>query len=180
MPVAQPVEEGAGLGLLRDPAVEVLRRGDAMVAVTPEIRAFLEGPEHRRDLAAQERHFLGPARIGAAGEQADEAQLARQAALGPRDLPARRPVPDRARPAPALRARHRVARRPAAGDDVESRERTLGIVGRDGREATAQALGQVGADPGSLRDALSESRGGDARGLAAVYADAFPAGYREM
>ncbi len=36
---------GSGLGLLRDPAVEVLRRGDAMVAVTPEIRAFLEGPE---------------------------------------------------------------------------------------------------------------------------------------
>ncbi len=36
---------GSGLGLLRDPAIEVLRRGDAMVAVTPEIRAFLEGPE---------------------------------------------------------------------------------------------------------------------------------------
>jgi glutamate dehydrogenase len=36
---------GSGLGLLRDPAVEVLRRGRSMVAVTPEIRAFLERPE---------------------------------------------------------------------------------------------------------------------------------------
>ncbi|GJD50440.1 NAD-specific glutamate dehydrogenase [Methylobacterium crusticola] len=36
---------GSGLGLLRDPAVEVLRRGRAMVAMTPEIRAFMERPE---------------------------------------------------------------------------------------------------------------------------------------
>ncbi|RVU18063.1 NAD-glutamate dehydrogenase [Methylobacterium oryzihabitans] len=35
----------SGLGLLRDPEVEVLRRGRAMVAITPEVRAFLERPE---------------------------------------------------------------------------------------------------------------------------------------
>ncbi|ACL59389.1 NAD-glutamate dehydrogenase [Methylobacterium nodulans] len=35
----------SGLGLLRDPAVEVMRRGRSMVAMTPEIRAFLERPE---------------------------------------------------------------------------------------------------------------------------------------
>ncbi|KQO61843.1 NAD-glutamate dehydrogenase [Methylobacterium sp. Leaf88] len=37
--------EGSGLGLLRDPAVAVLRRGGALVDMTPEIRAFLEGPQ---------------------------------------------------------------------------------------------------------------------------------------
>jgi glutamate dehydrogenase len=36
---------GRGLGLLRDPAVAVLRRGGALVDMTPEIRAFLEGPQ---------------------------------------------------------------------------------------------------------------------------------------
>ncbi|MGY2047700.1 NAD-glutamate dehydrogenase [Methylobacterium sp. JK268] len=36
---------GTGLGILRDGAVEVLRRGRTMVAATPEIRAFLERPE---------------------------------------------------------------------------------------------------------------------------------------
>ncbi|ACA18051.1 NAD-glutamate dehydrogenase [Methylobacterium sp. 4-46] len=35
----------SGLGLLRDGSVEVLRRGRTMVAMTPEIRAFLERPE---------------------------------------------------------------------------------------------------------------------------------------
>ncbi|MBV9078773.1 MAG: NAD-glutamate dehydrogenase, partial [Methylobacteriaceae bacterium] len=46
-----PEAEGAlvplaesGLGLLRDPEVEVLKRGGALVAITPEIRAFLEQP----------------------------------------------------------------------------------------------------------------------------------------
>ncbi len=37
--------EGSGLGLLRDPAVAVLRRGGALVDMTPEIRAFLDGPQ---------------------------------------------------------------------------------------------------------------------------------------
>ena len=41
---AEP-EPGEGLGLLRDPAVKVLRRGREYVATTPEIRAFLERPE---------------------------------------------------------------------------------------------------------------------------------------
>ncbi|SCY19661.1 NAD-glutamate dehydrogenase [Microvirga guangxiensis] len=41
---ADPVE-GSGLGLLRDPNVRVLRRGRELVAMTPEIRAFLEKPQ---------------------------------------------------------------------------------------------------------------------------------------
>ncbi|SFG43754.1 NAD-glutamate dehydrogenase [Methylobacterium gossipiicola] len=36
---------GASLGVLRDPAVEVLRGGQAVADDTPEIRAFLEGPQ---------------------------------------------------------------------------------------------------------------------------------------
>ena len=34
-----------GLGILRDPAVKVLRRGDELVTMTPEIRAFLMAPD---------------------------------------------------------------------------------------------------------------------------------------
>ena len=41
---ADPVE-GSGLGLLRDPSVRVLRRGRELVAMTPEIRAFLALPK---------------------------------------------------------------------------------------------------------------------------------------
>ncbi len=41
---ADPVE-GSGLGLLRDPSVRVLRRGRELVAMTPEIRAFLGKPK---------------------------------------------------------------------------------------------------------------------------------------
>ncbi|MCJ2033982.1 NAD-glutamate dehydrogenase [Methylobacterium sp. J-068] len=37
--------EGSGLGLLRDATVAVLRRGGALVDMTPEIRAFLDGPQ---------------------------------------------------------------------------------------------------------------------------------------
>jgi glutamate dehydrogenase len=37
--------QGEGLGLLRDPSVRVLRRGQELVAVTPEVRAFLTAPE---------------------------------------------------------------------------------------------------------------------------------------
>jgi glutamate dehydrogenase len=40
---ADPVE-GTGLGILRDPAMRVLRRGRELVAITPEIRAFLARP----------------------------------------------------------------------------------------------------------------------------------------
>jgi glutamate dehydrogenase len=40
---ADPVE-GTGLGILADPAVKVLRRGRELVAMTPEIRAFLKEP----------------------------------------------------------------------------------------------------------------------------------------
>src|SRR3954466_3667580 len=42
-PVPRPVT-GSGLGLLRDETAQVLRRGGELVAVTPEIRAFLEVP----------------------------------------------------------------------------------------------------------------------------------------
>lgn len=41
---ADPVQE-TGLGILRDPAVRVLRRGSELVVMTPEIRAFLEQPK---------------------------------------------------------------------------------------------------------------------------------------
>jgi glutamate dehydrogenase len=41
---ADPVE-GTGLGVLRDPAVRLLRRGRELVAITPEIRAFLDRPQ---------------------------------------------------------------------------------------------------------------------------------------
>ncbi|MDX3808030.1 MAG: NAD-glutamate dehydrogenase [Bosea sp. (in: a-proteobacteria)] len=40
---ADPIE-GSGLGILRDPAVKVLRRGRELVTTTPEIRAFLARP----------------------------------------------------------------------------------------------------------------------------------------
>ncbi|MFL5225373.1 MAG: NAD-glutamate dehydrogenase [Microvirga sp.] len=41
---ADPVE-ASGLGLLRDPAVKVLRRGGELVTMSPEIRAFLARPK---------------------------------------------------------------------------------------------------------------------------------------
>jgi glutamate dehydrogenase len=41
---ADPVG-GSGLGVLRDPSVMVLRRGRDLVAMTPEIRAFLSKPQ---------------------------------------------------------------------------------------------------------------------------------------
>ncbi len=37
--------EGSGLGLLRDPAMQVLKRGAELVAITPEIRAFMDRPQ---------------------------------------------------------------------------------------------------------------------------------------
>jgi glutamate dehydrogenase len=37
--------DGSGLGLLRDETVQVLRRGGQLVAITPEIRAFLQLPK---------------------------------------------------------------------------------------------------------------------------------------
>ncbi|HEY8380796.1 MAG TPA: NAD-glutamate dehydrogenase [Microvirga sp.] len=40
---ADPVE-GTGLGLLRDPAMRVLRRGGELVVMSPEVRAFLARP----------------------------------------------------------------------------------------------------------------------------------------
>ncbi len=40
---ADPVE-GTGLGLMRDPAVRVLRRGKELVVMSPEVRAFLGRP----------------------------------------------------------------------------------------------------------------------------------------
>ena len=36
--------EGTGLGIMRDPAMRVLRRGRDLVTVTPEVRAFLQKP----------------------------------------------------------------------------------------------------------------------------------------
>jgi glutamate dehydrogenase len=43
--VASIPVEGSGLGLLRDPDIQVLKRGRELVAITPEIRAFLELPQ---------------------------------------------------------------------------------------------------------------------------------------
>jgi len=40
-----PMDEGIGLGILRDPDVKVLRRGQELVVMTPEIREFLMRPE---------------------------------------------------------------------------------------------------------------------------------------
>jgi glutamate dehydrogenase len=36
--------EGSGLGILRDPSVKILRRGNELVTITPEVRAFLTEP----------------------------------------------------------------------------------------------------------------------------------------
>ncbi|MDQ4135363.1 MAG: NAD-glutamate dehydrogenase, partial [Pseudomonadota bacterium] len=41
---ADPIQE-SGLGLLRDPAMRVLRRGRELVIMTPELRAFLARPQ---------------------------------------------------------------------------------------------------------------------------------------
>lgn len=41
---ADPIE-GSGLGILRDPTVKVLRKNRELVAITPEIRAFLAKPQ---------------------------------------------------------------------------------------------------------------------------------------
>ncbi len=41
--VADP-QEGSGLGILQDPSVKILRRGTELVAMTPEVRAFLKEP----------------------------------------------------------------------------------------------------------------------------------------
>jgi len=41
---AGPVD-GTGLGILRDPAVQIMRRGGKSLSVTPEIRAFLARPD---------------------------------------------------------------------------------------------------------------------------------------
>ena len=38
------VVEGSGLGLLRDPGFQVLRRGSELVEITPEVQQFLSGP----------------------------------------------------------------------------------------------------------------------------------------
>ena len=37
-------QEGSGLGILRDRSVKILRRGDELVTITPEVRAFLSKP----------------------------------------------------------------------------------------------------------------------------------------
>ncbi len=37
-------QDGSGLGILRDPSVRILRRGDELVILTPEVRAFLSEP----------------------------------------------------------------------------------------------------------------------------------------
>ncbi len=42
--VASEALEGSGLGLLKDPGLNVLKRGGEFVAITPELRAFLDRP----------------------------------------------------------------------------------------------------------------------------------------
>ena len=286
---------GSGLGLLRDPAVEVLRRGDAMVAVTPEIRAFLEGPEalmvtkaSLRSRVRRQAHldmvaiklFTGEGRSGEgrsgegglAGElrlvglftgsayasRAEEvpflrrkvAAVLRKAGLDPTSHAGRSlvhvletyPRDDLFQIEPGLllrfalaivsladRPRVRVLARPdkfgrfvsliayLPKDRTDARLQArigaylaealggrLSTIAPDYPEGPLARLHVIVATPDappdeidagrleagiaelartwadSLREALSESRGGDARGLAAVYADAFPAGYREM
>ncbi len=276
---------GSGLGLLRDPAVEVLRRGDAMVAVTPEIRAFLEGPEalmvtkaSLRSRVRRQAHLdmvaikLFTAEGGLAGElrlvglftgsayasRAEEvpflrrkvAAVLRKAGLDPTSHAGRSlvhvletyPRDDLFQIEPGLllrfalaivsladRPRVRVLARPdkfgrfvsliayLPKDRTDARLQArigaylaealggrLSTIAPDYPEGPLARLHVIVATPDappdeidagrleagiaelartwadSLRDALSESRGGDARGLAAVYADAFPAGYREM
>ena len=76
--------DGAGLGILRDPAVRVLRRGGEGVTVTPAIRAFLRQPGplmvgksnlvsrvHRRTYA----DYVGAKRYDAGGELAGETRF---------------------------------------------------------------------------------------------------------
>ncbi len=80
---ADPVE-GTGLGLLRDPAMRVLRRGRELVTMTPEIRAFLARPQaliitkanvksrvHRRT----HLDYIGIKLFGPAGEITGELRL---------------------------------------------------------------------------------------------------------
>ena len=76
--------EGAGLGLLRDPSVHVLRRGTELVAMTPEVRRFFFGPNpliitksnviarvHRR----VHMDYIGIKRYAADGSVAGEVRL---------------------------------------------------------------------------------------------------------
>jgi glutamate dehydrogenase len=55
----EPVE-GSSLGLLRDPGMHVLKRGTDLVAVTPEIRAFLERPTALIITKASVKSRVGP------------------------------------------------------------------------------------------------------------------------
>ncbi|KMO19052.1 NAD-glutamate dehydrogenase [Methylobacterium platani] len=276
---------GSGLGLLRDPAVEVLRRGDAMVAVTPEIRAFLEGPEallvtkaSLRSRVRQQAHLdmvavkLFPGDGGLPGElrlvglftgsayasRAEEVPYLRRKVAAvlakagldptshagrslvhvletyPRDdlfqidadlllrfalaivsLADRPRVRVLARPDKFGRFVSLLAYLPKDRTDARLQARIgtylaealggrLSTIAPDYPEGPLARLHVIVATPGSppddidagaleagiaelartwadsLREALAEARGGDARGLAAVYADAFPAGYREM
>ncbi|KMO37725.1 NAD-glutamate dehydrogenase [Methylobacterium variabile] len=279
----------SGLGLLRDPAVEVLRRGDAMVAVTPEIRAFLEGPEallvtkaslrsrvRRRahlDLISVklftregghpgrpsgELRLVGLFTGSAYASRAEEVPYLRRKIVAvlnragldptshagrslvhvletyPRDdlfqidpglllrfalaivsLADRPRVRVLARPDKFGRFISLIAYLPKDRTDAQLQARIgayladalggrLSAVYPDYPEGPLARLHVIVATPGappeeidagrleagivdlartwadSLREALAEARGGDARGLAAVYADAFPAGYREM
>ncbi|UHC16731.1 NAD-glutamate dehydrogenase [Methylobacterium currus] len=277
--------KGSGLGLLRDPAVEVLRRGDAMVAVTPEIRAFLEGPEallvtkaslrsrvRRRahlDMVAiklftGEGHLSGELRLvglftgSAYASRAEEVPYLRRKVAAvlakagldptshagrslvhvletyPRDdlfqidtrlllrfalaivsLADRPRVRVLARPDKFGRFVSLIAYLPKDRTDARLQARIgayladalggrVSTIAPDYPEGPLARLHVIVATPGappeeidagqleagivelsrtwadSLREALGAARGGDARGLAAVYADAFPAGYREM
>ncbi|GJD63267.1 NAD-glutamate dehydrogenase [Methylobacterium frigidaeris] len=276
--------KGSGLGLLRDPAVEVLRRGDAMVAVTPEIRAFLEGPEallvtkaSLRSRVRRQAHldmvaiklFTGDGQLSgelrlvglftgsAYASRAEEVPYLRRkvaavlakAGLDPTSHAGRSlvhvletyPRDDLFQIEPGLllrfalaivsladRPRVRVLARPdkfgrfvsliayLPKDRTDARLQArigaylaealggrLSAIAPDYPEGPLARLHVIVATPGapdeidagqleagiadlartwadSLREALGAARGGDARGLAAVYADAFPAGYREM
>jgi glutamate dehydrogenase len=74
----------AGLGLLRDPAVHVLRRGGELVALTPEVRQFFFAPDpliitkanvvsrvHRR----VHMDYIGVKRYGAEGQVTGELRI---------------------------------------------------------------------------------------------------------
>ena len=51
--------DGSGLGLLRDPAVHVLKRGGELVPITPEVRSFMDRPESLMVMKASVRSRVG-------------------------------------------------------------------------------------------------------------------------
>ena len=100
----------SGLGLLRDPAVKVLRRGKELVAMTPEVRAFLAEP-------AGAHHHQGQRQVARAPPRPSRLHR-RQAVLGEgggskascASSACSRRAPTPARPSEVPYLRHKVAK----------------------------------------------------------------------